>query len=168
MTLTLTIIRHAKSSWDDPALADHDRVLNARGRAAADAIADWLAGGGHVPDAACCSTAARTVETLDRICVRWPERPGVDYCGRLYHAAPEVILNVVRSARGQSLAVVGHNPGIGAFAAAMATAPPWHDAFHRYPTCATTVLEFEADSWADVRAGTGRILGFVVPRDLDR
>ena len=55
MTLTLLIIRHAKSSWEDPFADDHARVLNGRGRRSADALGDWLNGSGHVPDTCLCS-----------------------------------------------------------------------------------------------------------------
>ena len=166
MTLRLIIIRHAKSSWGDPLADDHDRVLNDRGRRSADALGDWLATNGRLPDAALCSTAARTVETLDRIAARLPSPPAIAYERRLYHADPGTILDAVRSARGSTLAVIGHNPGIGGFAEAMAQAAPDHPDFHRYPTAATTILEFAADQWQDVRPHSGRTLDFVVPRDL--
>ncbi|MBM1222070.1 histidine phosphatase family protein [Ponticoccus sp. SC2-23] len=166
MTLRLIIIRHAKSSWGDPTADDHDRVLNERGRISADALGDWLAAKGYVPDEALCSTASRTVETLDRISARLPARPPISYERRLYHADPGTILDVVRGGSGATLAVIGHNPGIGGFADAMTETPPDHPEFHRYPTGATTILEFDDASWQNVRPKTGRTLDFVVPRDL--
>ncbi len=166
MTLRLIIIRHAKSSWGDPLADDHDRVLNDRGHRSADAIGDWLASSGHLPDTALCSTAARTVETLDRITARLPSRPEISYVRRLYHADPGTILDAVREATGSTVAVIGHNPGIGGFADAMAAAAPDHPDFQRYPTAATTILEFDTDQWQNVRPSAGRTLDFVVPRDL--
>jgi phosphohistidine phosphatase len=166
MTLRLIIIRHAKSSWGDPFADDHDRVLNDRGRGSADAIGDWLAANHYLPDAALCSTAARTVETLDRIAARLPSRPAISHERRLYHADPGTILDAVRGANASTLAVIGHNPGIGAFANAMTATQPDHPDFQRYPTAATTILEFDGDEWQNVRPHTGRTIDFVVPRDL--
>lgn len=166
MTLRLVIIRHAKSSWGDPSSDDHDRVLNDRGCRSADAIGEWLASNGYVPDHALCSTAARTVETLDRIAARLPAQPSIAFDRRLYHADPGTILDVVRNGAGSTLAIIGHNPGIGGFAEAMAKNPPSHKDFFRYPTAATTILEFEGSEWQDVRPKTGRTIDFVVPRDL--
>lgn len=166
MTLRLIIIRHAKSDWSDPTLEDHDRILNDRGRRSADAIGDWLAANGCAPDHALCSTAARTVETLDRIAARLSARPVIAYRRRLYHADPRTILDAVRGGEGRALVLIGHNPGIGSFAGAMAQKVPAHPDFHRYPTAATTILEFAEGGWQDVQPGTGQTLGFTVPRDL--
>ena len=167
MTLKLIIIRHAKSSWDDPRLDDHARVLNRRGQRAADAIGDWLAEAGHVPDQCLCSDAARTAETWARMSNRWDTAPEVSFHRDLYHAAPGSIREVVReTGQGAALAVIGHNPGIGLFAESMAAERPDHPDFGRYPTAATTILEFDAVTWASVRPQTGRLLAFVVPRDL--
>jgi len=166
MTLRLIIIRHAKSSWGDPRIDDHDRVLNDRGQRSADALGTWLIRQGHLPDEALCSTAARTVETLDRIMACLPTRPHVTLERRLYHADPGTILDVIRGGTGKTLAVIGHNPGIGSLANAMAATAPDHPEFHRYPTAATTILEFNSSKWAGIRPQTGRMLDFIVPRDL--
>ena len=65
MTLQLILMRHAKSSWDDPAAADFDRPLNGRGRRSAKALGHWLRQRGWLPDRVLCSSARRTRETLD-------------------------------------------------------------------------------------------------------
>ncbi|MBW3604947.1 MAG: histidine phosphatase family protein [Actinobacteria bacterium] len=62
---TLYLLRHAKSSWDDPTLADHDRPLAARGIRATSAVADHLRHARVFPDVVLCSAARRTRETLD-------------------------------------------------------------------------------------------------------
>ena len=167
MTLTLLIIRHAKSSWEDPFADDHARVLNGRGRRSADALGDWLNGSGYVPDTCLCSDAARTVETWGRIAARLDAPPSVRYRAPLYHAPVGTILSELQSAgHGRATAIVGHNPGIGDFAALMCAEAPAHPDFHRYPTGASTVLSFDADEWQNARPQKGRALGFVVPRDL--
>ncbi|MBV9802302.1 MAG: histidine phosphatase family protein, partial [Solirubrobacterales bacterium] len=65
----LFVLRHAKSSWDNPGLDDHERPLAARGRRALDVIAAHLAATGTEPELVLCSSARRTRETLDGIAV---------------------------------------------------------------------------------------------------
>lgn len=165
MTLTLTIIRHAKSAWGDPAIQDLARPLNDRGRRSADALGRWLAGRANPPTHALCSPATRTRETWERIAAAL-DTPTVDHLDALYGAGPDLLLAAIASAAARSLALVGHNPGIAAFADAMAWQRPNDSRFLRYPTGATTVLTFEAEGWDDVGPGTGKVTDFVVPRDL--
>ena len=166
MSLRLLLIRHAKSSWDDPRAADHARVLNPRGRDAAARIGRWLAAGGHRPDAALVSTAARTRETWALIAPHLAQPPAAVFLDALYHAGPEVMLRCLQRAEGRTVAMIGHNPGIAAFALWMLEKAPRHLRFADYPTCATLVAEFDADGWAEVTPGSGKALDFVVPRDL--
>lgn len=167
MTRRLILIRHAKSSWDEPALDDHSRPLNARGRRAAAAIGRWLASRGYRPETVLVSTATRTRETWAGIAEALGGGPEPRLVGRLYHASPEVMLAVLREAGGATVAMVGHNPGIAAFAAALVAAPPPHPDFARYPTGATLVADFPVEDWAQLRLGTGTVCDFVVPRALE-
>lgn len=167
MTRRLILTRHAKSSWDDPALPDHDRVLNARGRAAATRIGQWLAGAGHIPDAALVSSAARTRETWARIAAELPRAAPETVAPALFHAEPLTMLRVLEQAEGDCVILVGHNPGIAAFAAQLVAKPPDHADFSRYPTGATLVADFEIEGWHALRPGDGAVVTFRVPRDLD-
>src|SRR5687768_4960118 len=63
----LYLLRHAKSSWKQRGLPDHDRPLAGRGRHAATAIADHMRDQGIEPELVLCSTARRARETLERI-----------------------------------------------------------------------------------------------------
>lgn len=166
MTLRLILMRHAKSAWDDPAAADHDRVLNPRGRDAATRIGRWLADEGYLPDGALVSTAARTRETWELLSARLPRAPEPQFLPALYHAAPEVMLTCLQRAQGQSVLMLGHNPGIAAFARWMLDRAPKHPRFADYPTAATLVADFDAAGWADIAPGSGEAVAFVVPRDL--
>lgn len=166
MSLRLILTRHAKSAWDDPRMDDHDRSLNDRGRASADAIGDWLAGQGLTPDTALVSSAARTRETWERIAARLPDAPDAAHRDDLYLADPSRMLTVLRRATGQTVMMVTHNPGTASLARALAIAPPQDRRFWQYPTAATTVYHFDLDTWAEVAHTTGRITDFVVPRDL--
>ena len=114
----LILTRHAKSAWDDPAMADHDRPLNSRGRRAALELGEWLHSRGYEPDEVLCSTAERTRETWARVAAAPLEvTPGVAYVEALYHASPDVMLAVLQRATADCVMMIGHNPGISAFAA---------------------------------------------------
>jgi len=167
MSLRLILTRHAKSGWDDPLLGDHDRPLNARGRGAAEAIGDWLAREGYLPDQLLCSTARRTRETWERIAARLPgPAAGSTFLPELYLAAPDVLLAALHRAARPSVMILAHNPGCGLAARALAAHPPQSAAFARYPTAATAVLTFDAAAWGEVDWGQGRLEAFTVPRDL--
>lgn len=168
MTLRLILTRHAKSSWDDPALPDHDRPLNARGRHAAALIGGWLASRGDTPDEVLCSDAVRTRETWDRMAPALaPAEPVLRLTGTLYHAGPDVMLAVLRGATRPVVMMLGHNPGISEFAERIVARPPPGPEFRRYPTGATLVATFEGDDWGAVRFGAGSVLDFVTPRGLE-
>jgi len=165
--MTLILTRHAKSDWASAALGDHDHPLNARGQRQAPLIGQWLAARGPVPDMVLCSDAIRTRQTLDLILAEIPHAPRVLHLAGLYLADPDSMLGCLRRAEGQVVMMVGHNPGIAAFAQALCTAPPEHPRFLDYPTCATSVFSFDAADWALVRPGQGRVEAFVVPADLE-
>lgn len=170
MTLTLILTRHAKSDWDDPALSDHDRALNARGQGDAPRIGAWLKDKGHLPGEALVSSARRTQETWERLAqglglglgrtVPMTTLPG------LYHAEAEDILRHLRGATAPTVLLIGHNPGIGEVAHRIVDEPAPHPRFIDYPTCATLVAEFPATGWGEVDWWSGRAVDFVVPRDL--
>ena len=166
MTLTLILMRHAKSSWTDPTQDDFDRSLNERGRQSAPAIAKWLAREGHLPEAVLVSSARRTVETWERMAPHLPETATMESSPALYLATADTMLNVLKAQTARSVMVVAHNPGIGEFAGLIAKVPPKHPDFRRYPTAATAVIEFKASSWSDIAWQSGRVVSFTVPKDL--
>lgn len=158
----LILTRHAKSSWDDPAQPDHDRPLNARGRRSARELGDWLASRGYEPEEVLCSTAERTRETWERIALAPLEvRPHIRYEPGLYHATPEKMLEVLRSASAPTVMMIGHNPGIAEFAAMLPARLPLDPDFRRYPTAATLVVDFQIDDWSELRPAQGSVLDFV-------
>lgn len=163
----LILTRHAKSDWSGPATRDHDRPLNPRGRDAATRLGGWLAGKGHIPDQVLCSTAERTRETWARIAPALPGEIAIDYLPELYHAAPMDMMAALQGATGQTVLILGHNPGIGAFAHAMPREMPAHVKFTKYPTAATLILDFAIEDWREVQPGTGEVVDFVIPRELD-
>ena len=167
MTLKLILIRHCKSSWDAFGSDDHARVLNDRGRRSAPLIGKWLQERGHVPDRVLCSDAARTRETWELIAGAMSCAAPVSHSHGLYLAPDLLMLEHLQRAEGQTIAMVGHNPGIAELAHELAQNPPTHARFADYPTGATTVLTFETDLWSAVAGGLGQVTDFATPRDLE-
>lgn len=166
MTLTLILMRHAKSSWSDTTLDDFDRPLNARGRASAPAIGAWLAEGGYLPDEVLVSGARRTVETWSRMAGLMPTTVTMRSEPALYHASAETMLGVLKSASAPTTMLIGHNPGIADFAERLVVAPHPHERFGDYPTAATAVIRLSAENWSDVAWDMGEVVDFAIPREL--
>jgi phosphohistidine phosphatase len=162
----LILTRHAKSSWDDPLTPDHDRPLNERGKTAAADLGQWLASRGYVPGEVFCSDALRTRKTWSGIAPALPGAPVLELKPALYHAGPDVMLAVLKHATADCVMMIGHNPGIGEFAARLVANPPKNAEFGRYPTGATLVVDFAIDAWDDVQWGSGVTDDFVVPSEL--
>lgn len=166
MTLTLILTRHAKSAWDDPSLDDFERPLNGRGRSCALKIGKWLVAQGYLPDTVLVSGARRTVETWSRMTPVMPSTATMESVPALYLASADIILNVLRNRKSPVIMLIAHNPGIAEFAARIIGNPPDHEKFQKYPTGATSIIEFDVDSWTDIAWGTGRLIDFQVARDL--
>lgn len=162
MTHRLILIRHAKSAWDTPAPSDHARPLNKRGRRSAQAIGKWLKDMDYVPDQVLSSSSLRTRETHELLGLDAP----ATFLERLYHASSEVMFQVLAEATTPTVLILGHNPGIAAFAHSLAKQPADHSRFDNYPTGATLILDFPILSWAELNWGSGKVRDFVVPREL--
>ena len=168
---TLTLFRHAKSSWSDLTLGDFSRRLAPRGIKAAPRMGRFLAENDLIPDLVCCSTAARAQETLDLALAEWASPPTVRHMEGLYHAPAETLLDVVRETDDgiESLMLVGHNPGMHMLAH-MLTAHGSRKALDRlaikFPTAAIAVFGLSGH-WRDTRFGTGELKLFQTPKMLD-
>lgn len=165
----LLLLRHAKSSWADPGVRDHDRPLNARGRTAAPLVGGYLRTHDLVPDRVLCSSARRTCETLALLDL--PGSVDIEVEHDLYLAYEETVLDLVRETDDAvaTLMVVGHNPTTHDVALGLAGGGD-PDALARlgqkYPTGALAVLGI-AGGWRDLAAGTATLERFVTPRELD-
>ena len=84
----------------------------------------------------------------------------------LYLATADMILGAVKAQSAPSIMVICHNPGIAEFARMVVGSPPTHPDFRRYPTAATSVIEFDATTWSDVSWNTGKVIDFTVPKDF--
>jgi phosphohistidine phosphatase len=165
----LFLLRHAKSSHDDPALADHERPLSPRGRRAAKAMAGHLRERGIRPALVLCSQATRARQTLAGLAPALDGSPDVRIESELYEASARGLLARLQGIPGAvpSAMVIGHNPAIERLALDLAaTGPDLADLARKYPTGALATLEFTGD-WRDLDADRARVVGFVKPRDLE-
>jgi len=171
---TLFILRHAKSDRDNPALKDHDRPLNERGREAAPKMAAYIKSHGYKPDVVLCSTSRRTVETYDLVKAALGEVP-VKFEETLYLAEKRHLIDRLRWLEDDatSVMIIGHNPGLEELANAMAASPKKEkdEKLHRrmrekYSTAALAVIALPVTAWRDVKPGTGKLVDFMRPKDL--
>ncbi len=170
---TLTLLRHAKSGWDDPTLRDFDRALNAKGRRGAATVARELRRLGLSFDHVVASPAVRVVETIEEVEANYGSALAPVWDRRVYLASWPTLLDVIHElpeGAGSAL-LAGHNPGLEELV--LALVPDGNDDAHRdeveakFPTASIAVIELDADRWADVEKGTGRLVRFLRPRDLD-
>jgi phosphohistidine phosphatase len=173
----LTIIRHAKSSWDQPGLADHDRQLNERGRKAAPAVGAFLHktyfGGAESPplipkpDRLVSSTALRALSTaqiMREIMTLPTESLILD--SRLYLAEAGQILAVIRDLdeSWQHVVLFGHNPGMHEFAERILARA--HVA--KMPTCSSVLMALPTEYWGLAEWSTAQLIGHITPKSLER
>jgi phosphohistidine phosphatase len=167
----LFVLRHAKSSWDDPGLDDHDRPLAPRGRRATKLIAEHLQAHDYHPDLILCSTARRTRETLDGIALTGTTHIEPE----LYGASAGDILERLHQVPSDaaSAMVIGHNPALQILVLRLTSG---HDGAalddlaevqRKFPTGALAVLVFDV-AWKDLRPGAAELVAFVRPKVLAR
>jgi phosphohistidine phosphatase len=162
------VLRHAKSSWKDPALVDHDRPLAGRGRRAATAMRKHLRAQRIDPDLVLCSTAVRARQTLARIEPALG-RQEVKVERALYGATADALMARLRKlpAKCSSVLVIGHNPGLEDLVLELARPSTQRDAVAvKFPTAALATLELDIDGWGELAPGGADLTAFVRPRDL--
>jgi phosphohistidine phosphatase len=172
--LRLLLLRHAKSDWSGKA-GDHERPLSARGKTAAPRMGAAMRKKGYEPRLVLCSTATRAKETLELVLPYFSQGPEIRYDSALYHAEWPVLLAQIRdcSTDASPLLLIGHNPGLGQLAIALALQPQSaaeraraETLARKFPTAALAVLDFESADWSGVKPGLGKLADFVRPRDL--
>jgi phosphohistidine phosphatase len=166
---TLYLLRHAKSSWADPGLPDHERPLASRGRRDAKRIASHLVRLGIEPELVLCSSAARTRETLEllrpalgvTVTVRIEEELYAASCDRLLErirALPEAVA---------SLMLVGHNPGLQQLGLFLASAGAELERLEaKLPTGALATLTITDTTWSRLSEADAELAAYVVPKQL--
>jgi phosphohistidine phosphatase len=163
---TLTLLRHAKSAWDDPDLDDHARPLAERGRRDATAVGKVLAERRIRPDLVLCSTSERTRQTWRRAERAGARASEVRYEDRVYEASSYDLLRLIRTVSDEvrSLMLIGHGPGLPDLAEQIefdSTSEASRRMRLKFPTSGLAVFAVTV-SWAELREAT--LLDFVVPR----
>lgn len=158
----LTLIRHAKSSWADPGMADFDRPLNERGQRDAPMMGQRLAQRQMQPDLLLSSPANRALTTARTIAaeIGYP----VEHIAtepRIYEAEVSHLVDVVQQLddRYRHVFLFGHNPGF--------TELSYYLSNHRVdniPTCGVFCIDFDFDAWAEVAPGSGGLVFFDYPK----
>lgn len=158
----LYLVRHAKSSWDHPQLADHDRPLGARGLRDAPFMASMLKNEGVKPDQLVSSTAKRAFSTA----VFFANAFGLNSENirterRVYHAMTDDILDLVSSwpEEWDTVLLFGHNPTFTSVANHFSD-----DYIDNVPTCGIVAIQSDDDSWHSLGKGNGRVLDFWYPK----
>lgn len=167
---TLGLLRHGKSSWDDPELRDFDRPLKRRGREASIQVGEELRRRKLRFDRVLTSPAARVVETIDFLEKGFGEPLKPKFRDDLYAASSQGLLSIVKATADSvnRLLLVGHNPGLQDLACVLASAedPLAAGVAQHYPTAAFALIELPVASWAQVEPNSGRIADFLRPREL--
>ncbi len=167
----LLLMRHAKSSWEDPSLSDFERPLAARGREAAPRMGRELARRGWQPELVLVSPAARTRATWELAAAELPGPASADFPDTLYDASAESILSEAQQTPKEvkTLLILGHNPGLENLARRLAGENSNAKALRRlrekFPTAALACFEFDG-KWAGLGSGGARLTHCIRPKDL--
>jgi phosphohistidine phosphatase len=165
---TLCLLRHAKSSWSDPTLADHERPLAPRGVRDAKRMAEHLRRLEVAPALVLCSSATRARETFELV------RPALgdtraQFEEELYAAPSDVLLERLRGVPGEvgSLLLIGHNPGLHDLALGLAGTGAELDRLGaKFPTAGLATLAIPRSPWSKLGDGDAELVAFVVPKQL--
>ena len=161
---TLILMRHAKSSWKDPDLSDHDRPLKKRGRKDAKRIARELLKHDLIPELILSSTAARAKETVEAVLESLEDDIPVEYSEALYMAEPQDFLDILATLPSDLnvIMLVGHNPGMEAYLQII------NGNIESMPTASLAKLKLKLDDWQGISIDTpGKLAGFWTPKSLE-
>ncbi|UCD25855.1 MAG: histidine phosphatase family protein [Gemmatimonadota bacterium] len=162
---TLSLVRHAKSSWKDRTLADHDRPLNKRGKRDAPRMGRRLAKSGVRPDLIVTSTAVRARLTAETIAteIGYPVAH-IMMDQEIYHAGTNGLLDLIRSLgdANDHVMLFGHNPDITELVNCLT------DTYlENVPTCGIAHIRFDTNSWTNVGSVAAELLEFDYPKRIE-
>jgi len=158
----LFLIRHAKSSWDDPHLEDSVRPLSGRGKRDAPMMANRLKLSGIKPDLVISSPALRARQTAELMCdvIGFPKKQ-IKFDWEVYDASSDGLLQIVNhiESRFNFVFLYGHNPGITYFTNALAKV-----IIDNIPTSGIAGIHFEK-AWKSIKYGNGSLTMFDYPKN---
>lgn len=160
---TLLLLRHAKSSWKDATVTDHDRRLNERGRKAAEVMRRFMKEKDLDLDLILSSSSARTRETVGILFAGISPAPEIRFDDGLYLASAATLLETVTALEEDlnQVLLVGHNPGIAELCFRLTGAD------HRFPTATLASIRLNAENWSNVERTGGRLEWLVTPKELE-
>ena len=158
---TLLILRHAKSSWDNPDLGDFDRPLNSRGLKAAPVMGGVLQKNNLQPQKILSSPAKRAKQTAILVKETAPLEANIVYVEGIYEASPRSLLNIVSEIGDEidSILLIGHNPGLESFVKMLT------GEFYEIPTATLVKIDLNIESWQAVNVNCGKVSLYVRPKD---
>ena len=167
--MRLLLLRHAKSSWDDPDLSDEDRPLAPRGERAAEKMRRYLASEDLDLDVVLCSAALRARQTFARVLPSLGTELEIKIEPILYTFDAQVLLDRLRQIPGAgSVLLVGHNPALQDLALRLADrGGRLEELAQKFPTGAFAEIGFGSGSWSTLPDPLGELTRFVVPGELD-
>lgn len=160
---TLLVLRHAKSSWSNPNLADHDRPLNARGKRDAPRLGRLLRQLDLVPELIISSTAKRALSTAEAVAQESGYESEIELARHFYHAWPGTFLESIRTIDDtyQRVMIVGHNPGLEELVEGLTGLA------ERMPTAALAQISLPIQSWDELDEETeGKLVDLWIPRAI--
>lgn len=159
---TLLLLRHAKSSWDNPSLRDFERPLNERGLRAAPLMGRFISQRGLRPDLVVSSPAERARQTAALVLEAAGLAAPLRFDARVYEASAARLLEVVSQTEepAAALLLVGHNPGMEELIELLTGET------RRMPTAALARVTLDADTWAGLGEGAGRLEELTKPKEL--
>jgi phosphohistidine phosphatase len=166
---TLLLMRHAKSSWDDPALPDLERPLTPRGRKGASLMGKYLQDKGLAPAIVLCSSATRAQETLEQLRPAFSDSTVVKIEPKLYGAESTALATRLRrvSQGSPSVLVIGHDPAIQELVLMLDPSSRRSKAVRKkFPTAALAVVDVSIDEWKQLKPGEASISDFITPKQL--
>lgn len=162
MPKILYLVRHAKSSWDDPSLADKDRPLSPRGLSSAPDMGRRLAAQGHKPDLVISSPARRALTTAKKIAKETGySESKVTTDDHLYFSGTRNMVDLLEKLDDKyaNVMIVGHNPAMSSLLNILCDS-----SVENMPTCAVAVLSFDMESWSELTMSDGELLSYDYPK----
>lgn len=159
---TLYLLRHAKSSWDDPQLADFERPLSERGIRAAPFMGKYLKANDPVPALIVSSPATRARQTAEMFTEALGFNGEIVFDGRIYEASPRALREVASETDDSihSVMLVGHNPGMEGFLRYLT------DKIEPMPTAAIAIIDLDFKHWDAIDPGSGKLRKILRPKEL--
>ncbi|HYZ58367.1 MAG TPA: histidine phosphatase family protein [Nitrososphaeraceae archaeon] len=164
---TLLILRHAKSSWKEQNLPDHDRPLNKRGKNDAPGMGKLLKDEDLIPDLIISSTAIRAKKTAKLVAKACKYKGKIILNHSLYGAEPTAYLKILEglSDKHTIALIVGHSPSVEETVELLTGAPEVI-----MPTCALAQLSLPVQKWAEIKKKKikGKLLKVWRPKELSQ